>query len=117
MHDDCVATRRVTRKGEPKIRSFFARKFYRLINRISKTEVVDGAWDFRLMSRRMVDAILSLKEVSRFSKGIFSWVGYKTKWLELRTYSVWPERPSGRSGNCWYTRWTGLSASPPRRWR
>ena len=80
---DCVATRRVTRKGEPKIRSFFARKFYRLINRISKTEVVDGARDFRLMSRRMVDAILSLKEVSRFSKGIFSWVGFKTKWLEF----------------------------------
>jgi glucosyltransferase len=79
---DCVATRRVTRKGEPKIRSFFARAFYRLINRISKTEVVDGARDFRLMSRRMVDAVLSVKEVSRFSKGIFSWVGFSTKWLE-----------------------------------
>jgi len=79
---DCVATRRVTRKGEPKLRSFFARSFYRLLNRISKTEVVDGARDFRLMSRRMVDAILSLKEVSRFSKGIFSWVGFNTKWLE-----------------------------------
>ena len=79
---DCVATRRVTRKGEPKLRSFFARKFYRIINRISKTEVVDGARDFRLMSRRMVDAILSLREVSRFSKGIFSWVGFETKWLE-----------------------------------
>lgn len=79
---DCVATRRVTRKGEPKIRSFFARMFYRLINRISQTEIVDGARDFRLMSRQMVDAILSLQEVSRFSKGIFSWVGFKTKWLE-----------------------------------
>jgi len=79
---DCVATRRVTRKGEPMIRSLFARAFYRLINRISKTEVVDGARDFRLMSRRMVTAILSLKEVSRFSKGIFSWVGFNTKWLE-----------------------------------
>ena len=79
---DCVATRRVTRKGEPKLRSFFARAFYRLINRISKTEVVDGARDFRLMTRQMVDAILSLREVSRFSKGIFSWVGFKTKWLE-----------------------------------
>lgn len=79
---DCVATRRVTRAGEPKLRSFFARSFYRLINRISKTEVVDGARDFRLMSRQMVDAILSLKEVSRFSKGIFSWVGFRTRWLE-----------------------------------
>lgn len=79
---DCVATRRVTRKGEPKLRSFFARAFYRLINRISKTEVVDGARDFRLMTRQMVDAILSMREVSRFSKGIFSWVGFRTKWLE-----------------------------------
>ena len=79
---DCVATRRVTRKGEPPIRSFFARQFYRLINRISKTEIVDGARDFRLMTRQMVDSILSLKDVSRFSKGIFSWVGYRTKWLE-----------------------------------
>jgi len=79
---DCVATRRVTRKGEPRLRSFFARAFYRLINRISKTEVVDGARDFRLMTRRMVDAILSLTEVSRFSKGIFSWVGFDTQWLE-----------------------------------
>lgn len=79
---DCVATRRVTRKGEPKLRSFFARAFYRLINHMSKTEVVDGARDFRLMTRQMADSILSLREVSRFSKGIFSWVGYKTKWLE-----------------------------------
>jgi len=80
---DCVATRRVTRRGEPRLRSFFARKFYRLINRISKTEVVDGARDFRLMTRPMVNSILSLKEVGRFSKGIFSWVGYKTLWLEF----------------------------------
>ena len=79
---DCVATRRVTRAGEPRLRSFFARAFYRLINRISKTEVVDGARDFRLMTRKMADAVLSLKEVSRFSKGIFSWVGFRTKWLE-----------------------------------
>ena len=79
---DCVASRRVTRKGEPKIRSFFARAFYRLINRISKTEIVDGARDFRLMTRQMVDAILRLREVGRFSKGLFSWVGFKTKWLE-----------------------------------
>ena len=79
---DCVASRRVTRKGEPPIRSFFARAFYRLINKISKTEIVDGARDLRVMTRQMVDSILSLKEVGRFSKGLFSWVGYKTKWLE-----------------------------------
>ena len=79
---DCVATRRVTRKGEPKLRSFFARRFYSIINRISKTEVVDGARDFRLMTRQMVDAILSLREVSRFSKGIFGWVGFNTQWIE-----------------------------------
>ena len=79
---DCVASRRVTRKGEPPIRSFFARAFYKLINKISKTEIVDGARDFRLMTRQMVDAILQLREVSRFSKGLFSWVGFKTKWLE-----------------------------------
>lgn len=79
---DCVATRRVTRKGEPKIRSWFARQFYKLINKWSETEIVDGARDYRLMKRAMVDSILSLKEYNRFSKGIFSWVGYKTKWLE-----------------------------------
>ena len=79
---DCVGTRRTDRKGEPPIRSFFARCFYRLINRISKTEIVDGARDYRLMTRRMVDAILSLSEYNRFSKGIFSWVGFKTQWLE-----------------------------------
>lgn len=79
---DCVATRRVTRKGEPKIRSWFARQFYKLINKWSQTEVVDGARDYRLMKRCMVDSILSMKEYNRFSKGIFSWVGYKTKWLE-----------------------------------
>ena len=79
---DCVATRRVTRKGEPPIRSFFARGFYKLVNRISETQMMDGARDFRLMSRQMVDAILSLKEYNRFSKGLFSWVGFSTKWLE-----------------------------------
>ena len=79
---DCVATRRVTRKGEPKIRSWFARKFYKLINKWSQTEVVDGARDFRLMTRKMVNTILSMKEYNRFSKGIFSFVGFKTKWLE-----------------------------------
>ena len=78
---DCAAARRVSRDGEPPLRSFFSRRFYRLINRISDTEIVDGACDFRMMTRRMVDAILSLKEYNRFSKGIFSWVGFRTKWL------------------------------------
>ena len=79
---DTVATRRVTRKGEPKIRSFFARKFYKIINKISDTEIVDGSRDYRLMPRKMVEALVSMKEVNRFSKGLFSWVGFKTKWLE-----------------------------------
>lgn len=79
---DCVATRRVDRKGEPPIRSFFARCFYKLINKISKTEIVDGARDFRMMKRDMVNAVLSVSEYNRFSKGIFSWVGFKTLWLE-----------------------------------
>lgn len=80
---DMAATRRVTRKGEPLIRSFFARMFYRLMNRISETEIVDGARDFRLMTRQVVDAILSMPEYNRFTKGIFGWVGFKTKWLEF----------------------------------
>lgn len=79
---DCVGTRRVTRTGEPKIRSFFAKMFYRIINRIGQTEMVDGARDFRLMTRPMLDAILELKEVNRFSKGLFTWVGFNTVYLE-----------------------------------
>lgn len=79
---DSVATRRVTRKGEPLIRSFFARMFYKLMNKISRTEIVDGARDYRLMTRQVVDAILSMTEYNRFTKGIFGWVGYQTKWLE-----------------------------------
>ncbi len=79
---DSVATRRVTRKGEPVIRSFFARMFYKLMNRISRTEIVDGARDYRLMTRQVVDAIMSMPEYNRFTKGIFGWVGYETKWLE-----------------------------------
>lgn len=79
---DCVATRRVDRKGEPVIRSFFARAFYRLMRHISDVEIVDGARDFRLMTRRYVDSLLELKEYNRFSKGLFGWVGYKTRWLE-----------------------------------
>lgn len=79
---DSAATRRVSRKGEPPIRSFFARMFYRLMKRISKTEIMDGARDYRMMTRQMVDAILSMKEYNRFTKGIFGWVGFHTKWLE-----------------------------------
>lgn len=79
---DCVGTRRVNREGEPPIRSFFAKMFYKLINKIGDTEMVDGARDFRLMTRQMVDAVLELTEYNRFSKGIFSWVGFKTEYLE-----------------------------------
>lgn len=78
---DNVATRRTTREGEPPIRSWFARMFYRIINKISKADIVDGARDFRLMKRPMVDAILSMREYNRFSKGIYGWVGFKTVWL------------------------------------
>lgn len=80
---DSVATRRVTRKGEPPVRSFFARMFYRLMRKISRTEIMDGARDYRLMTRQVVDAILSMGEYNRFSKGIFGWVGFETKWLEF----------------------------------
>ena len=80
---DCVGTRRVTRKGEPPIRSFFARMFYKLINKLSKVEMVDGARDYRLMTRQMVDAITSTREYNRYSKGLWSFVGFKTKWLEF----------------------------------
>lgn len=95
---DCVGTRRSDRKGEPPIRSFFAKKFYQLINKISDTEMVDGARDFRLMKRPMVDAILELTEYNRFSKGLFSWVGFKTEYLSFEnreriagetTWSFW----------------------------
>ena len=78
---DCIGTKRIDRKGEPPIRSFFARQFYQLINRISDTEIVDGARDYRLMTRQMVDAVLEMTEYNRFSKGIFSWVGFETKYL------------------------------------
>ena len=81
---DSVATRRVSRDGEPPIRSFFARMFYRIINRISDADIVDGARDFRLMKREMVDAIVAMCEYNRFSKGIFGWIGFKTKWLPYK---------------------------------
>ena len=79
---DCATTRRVSRKGESKIRSWFARLFYKIMNKISQTEIVDGAQDFRFMTRQMVDAVLSMSEYNRFSKGIFSWVGFRVKYLE-----------------------------------
>lgn len=79
---DSVATRRVSRKGEPPIRSLFARMFYRLMKHISKTEIMDGARDYRLMTRQMVSAILQMREYNRFTKGIYGWVGFQTKWLE-----------------------------------
>ena len=90
---DSIATRRVSRKGEPMIRSFFARGFYRFFNFISRIDLVDGARDYRLMSRQVVDSILELNEYNRFSKGIFNWVGYKTKWLEYENI----ERVEGES--------------------
>lgn len=90
---DSVATRRMDRKGEPPIRSFFARCFYKLINRISDADIVDGARDFRLMTRQMVDAIVSMNEYSRFSKGIFGWVGFRTKWVSYENV----ERVAGKT--------------------
>ncbi|HRM37953.1 MAG TPA: glycosyltransferase family 2 protein [Trichococcus flocculiformis] len=90
---DCIGTKRLDRKGEPPIRSFFARQFYQLINRISDTEIVDGARDFRLMTRQMVDAVLDMTEYNRFSKGIFSWVGFETKYLSYENQ----ERVAGKT--------------------
>ena len=90
---DSVATRRVTREGEPVIRSFFARQFYKLINKISDSNIVDGARDFRMMKRKMVDAILTMPEYNRFTKGIFGWVGFETKWLEYKNV----ERAAGET--------------------
>lgn len=81
---DCIGTRRINREGEPFIRSFFANVFYKIINKISSTNIVDGARDYRMMTRRMVDAVLSMGEYNRFSKGIFNWVGFKTKYLEYK---------------------------------
>lgn len=90
---DCVGTRRINRKGEPPIRSWFARLFYKVINKLSKTEIVDGARDFQLMNRKVVKAVLSMGEYNRFSKGIFGWVGFKKKWLEYENV----ERAAGES--------------------
>lgn len=90
---DCVAARRISRKGEPPVRSFFARCFYKLINQTSKSEIVNGARDFRLMTRRMANAVLSLNEYNRFSKGIFSWVGFHTHWIAYKNH----ERIAGKT--------------------
>lgn len=90
---DCVAARRVDRKGEPPIRSFFARNFYKLISKISDADIVDGARDYRLMKRQMVKSILAVGEYNRFSKGIFGWVGFRTKWLEINNV----ERSAGET--------------------
>ena len=90
---DCVGTRRTTRDGEPPIRSFFAKMFYKLINKISQVEMVDGARDFRLMRRQMVDAILEVSEYNRFSKGIFAWVGFRTEYSEYKNV----ERVAGKT--------------------
>ena len=90
---DCVGTRRVNRKGEPPIRSFFARIFYKLINKISKTEIVDGARDFQLINKKVANAILSMSEYNRFSKGIFGWVGFRKKWIEYENI----ERAAGET--------------------
>jgi glycosyltransferase involved in cell wall biosynthesis len=90
---DCVGSRRVTRKGEPVIRSFFARSFYKIMKKLSDVEIVDGARDFRLMKRYVADAILELNEYNRFSKGIFCWVGFKTKYLEYENI----ERAAGET--------------------
>ena len=90
---DCATTRRVSREGESKIRSAFARLFYKIMNKISQTEIVDGAQDFRFMTRQMVNAILEMHEYNRFSKGIFSWVGFRTRYIEYENV----ERPAGSS--------------------
>ncbi|HFU4189527.1 TPA: glycosyltransferase family 2 protein [Streptococcus suis] len=101
---DCVGTRRVNRDGEPPIRSFFAKLFYKLMNKISQVEVVDGARDFRLMRRHMVDAILSVSEYNRFSKGIFAWVGFETEYLPYKNV----ERVAGETS---WSFWKLLSYS------
>lgn len=90
---DIVATRRINRKGEPKIRSFFAKLFYKIMNKMSNIELIDGARDFRLMKRYVVDSILELNENNRFSKGIFQWVGFNTKWIEYENI----ERKTGKT--------------------
>ena len=105
---DCVGTKRVDRKGEPPIRSFFARCFYKLINKISKTSIVDGARDFRLMTRQMTDAILNMPEYNRFSAGS----DLKRNGWNTRMLSAWQEARNGLFGACFYIHWTASSHSP-----
>lgn len=112
---DCATTRRVSRKGEPKLLSWFSRKFYKIMKRISQTEIVDGAQDFRFMTRQMVDAILSMKEYNRFSKGIFSWWDSVLNISNMRMWSVQQEPAPGHSGNCSAMRWMDSSLSPQHR--
>ena len=111
QEEDCdnVATRRTTREGEPPIRSWFARMFYRIINKISKADIVDGARDFRLMKRPMVDAILSMREYNRFSKGIYGWVGFKTVWLPYVNVNRVAGETNGASRRCCSTPSTASS--------
>ena len=104
---DSVATRRVNRKGEPMIRSFFARRFYRLMRKISKTEIVDGARDYRMMTRQMVDAVLSMREYNRFTKGIFGW-GFGQSGWNLRMWNGSGERQNGAFGDFCSILWKEL---------
>lgn len=90
---DSVATRRVSRKGEPVIRSFFARMFYKIMNKMAEVDIVDGARDYRMMNKKMADAVLTLEEYNRFTKGIFGWIGFRTKWLEYEN----KERAAGET--------------------
>lgn len=102
---DCAGTRRITRKGEPPVRSFFARMFYRLINMLSSTKLVDGARDYKMLSRRAVNAILSMPEYNRFSKGLYEWIGFRTKWFEYENV----ERVAGETKwSFWKLFWYSL---------
>ena len=107
---DSAATRRVTRKGEPPIRSFFAHQFYKIMNKMSDVEIVDGARDFRLMNRKFLDALLKMKERNRFSKGLFGWVGFKTKWIEFENV----ERVAGETK---WSFWKLFKLLPSQRFR
>ena len=109
---DSVATRREDRSGEPPVRSWFAHKFYQIINKISDSDIVDGARDFRLMKRDMVDAIIEMSEYNRFSRGFSAGLASRLTGCPMKTWSAWPGRPSGTSGSCSSMPWTGSSTSP-----
>lgn len=113
---DCVGTRRSTREGEPPVRSFFARCFYWLINKISDTKLESGARDYKLLSRRALQALLSLPERNRFSKGLYEWIGFRTKCWSITTWSVPPAKPSGRSGSSSAIRWRAFWPFQPCLW-